>query len=277
VTDEPPTKKPKRPSGSPGRRRREEKPLSSGEKESQRPTVSPPFDLEAFARATATAPREAAPSDRITISTPPREATPSERITVTNEIELEIARARSAEAGDPSRKQSSGALSFADSRSRSTPSPPARSAPPSDIEAAVIEAIASSNGPEITERTIEDPAAEMRERVSLGDYTGGLEMAELILAGDPSNLEAAECGENCRSVLERMFVAKIGPLDRAPVVIVPGTQMRWLSIDHRAGFVLSLIDGVSTVEMILDVSGMARLDALRILHDLMQQRIVGFR
>jgi hypothetical protein len=40
---------------------------------------------------------------------------------------------------------------------------------------------------------------------------------------------------------------------------------------------LSLVDGVSTVEMILDVSGMPRLDALRILNELVQQRIVALR
>jgi hypothetical protein len=134
-----------------------------------------------------------------------------------------------------------------------------------------------SNAPEITERTIEDPMSEMRERFSLGDYTGALEMSELILAEEPANHEAAECGANCRSVLENMFAARLGPLDRVPMIIVPRAQMRWLSMDHRAGFILSLIDGQSSVEMILDVSGMPKLDALRILHELVQQKIVAFR
>jgi hypothetical protein len=154
---------------------------------------------------------------------------------------------------------------------------PERSLSPSSIEAAVLGALSGSPAPEITERTIEDPIAEMKERFSLGDYTGALEMAEIILGEEPDSLEAAECGENCRSVLQGMYTARLGPLDRAPMVIVPRAQMRWLSIDHRAGFLLSLIDGSSTVEMILDVCGMPRLDALRILHELVQQRIVAFR
>ncbi len=127
------------------------------------------------------------------------------------------------------------------------------------------------------ERTIDNPSAEMRERFSLGDYTGALEVAEVLLAEEPGNLEAAECGENCRSVLEKMYTARLGPLDRVALVTVPRAQMRWLSMDHRAGFVLSLIDGSSTVEMILDVCGMPRLDALRILQELAQQKIVAFR
>jgi hypothetical protein len=148
---------------------------------------------------------------------------------------------------------------------------------PSSIEAAVLGAIGGSSPPEITERTIEDPTAEMRERFSLGDYTGALEMSELILADDPEHVEAGECGRNCRTVLENMYAARLGPLDRVPMVVVPRTQMRWLTMDHRAGFILSLIDGSSTVEMVLDLSGMSKLDALRILHDLVQQKIVAFR
>jgi hypothetical protein len=90
---------------------------------------------------------------------------------------------------------------------------------PSSIEAAVLGAIESSPPPEITERTIDDPIAEMRGRFSLGDYTGALEMAELLLAEEPGNLEAAECGENCRTVLEGMYAARLGPLMGAAVVV----------------------------------------------------------
>ena len=75
------------------------------------------------------------------------------------------------------------------------------------------------------------------------------------------------CAESCRGVLKQMYTARIGPLDRVPLVMVARDQLRWLSIDHRAGFVLSLVDGVSSLEMILDVSGMPELDALRILSD----------
>ena len=118
---------------------------------------------------------------------------------------------------------------------------------------------------------------EMKDRVALGDYTGALEIAERILEGDPGHAEALACAESCRTVLRQMYTARIGPLDRVPVVMVAREQLRWLSIDHRAGFVLSLVDGVSSLEMILDVSGMPELDALRILSELAQQRIISLR
>jgi hypothetical protein len=72
-----------------------------------------------------------------------------------------------------------------------------------------------------------------------------------------------------------MYAARLGPLSRRPSVLVARAQLRWLSLDHRAGFVLSLIDGTSTLDMILDLSGMPRLDALRILLELVQQKVVA--
>jgi hypothetical protein len=74
-----------------------------------------------------------------------------------------------------------------------------------------------------------------------------------------------------------MYAAKIGPLDRVPTLNVQPPELRWLSMDHRAGFLLSLVDGSSSIEMILDLSGMPLLDTLRILHELYQQRIISFR
>jgi hypothetical protein len=258
-------------------------PAGSGDEgANDRPTVNPPFDVEAFARAAVSTrfPQDA-PTRPPPARTPPEgEESRTQQVTLTNELELEKARAQSAKLTEPPpRPITSNALSIADARSKSSGTIPPVADPnaPASIEAAVLGVISSQAGPEITERTIDDPVAEMRERFSLGDYTGALEMSELILAEEPANLEAAECGENCRTVLEGMFAAKLGALTRVPMVVVPRTQMRWLSIDHRAGFVLSLVDGSSSVEMILDVCGMPKLDALRILHELVQRKIVAFR
>ena len=118
---------------------------------------------------------------------------------------------------------------------------------------------------------------EMNDRVELGDYSGALEIAEEILRASPDNISAKTVAETCRTVLRQMYAARIGPLERVPVVMVPRDQLRWLSIDHKAGFVLSLVDGVSSLEMIIDVSGMPELDTLRILSELAQQRIIALR
>jgi hypothetical protein len=48
-------------------------------------------------------------------------------------------------------------------------------------------------------------------------------------------------------------------------------------IDHVAGFLLSRVDGMSTFEQILDVSGMPAERATRVLEDLWRQGVIGFR
>ena len=122
-----------------------------------------------------------------------------------------------------------------------------------------------------------DALQDMQERLSLGDYSGALVVAEALLEEDASHAAALACAETCRKVLEKMYATRIGPLDRAPFLAVSSEQLRWLNLDHRAGFVLSHIDGICSLEQILDVSGMPKLDALRILFELMQQRVVAFR
>jgi hypothetical protein len=121
------------------------------------------------------------------------------------------------------------------------------------------------------------PVREMRERFSLGDYSGALVIAEEMLEDHPDHAEALKYADSCRQVLEQMYTARIGPLERVPFVAVPPEQLRWLNLDHRAGFVLSHIDGSCSLEQILDVSGMPTLDALRILFELLQQRVISFR
>src|SRR5450432_3661285 len=205
------------------RKKRSVKPPQPGaESENDRPTVNPPFDVEAFARLASgpSSQHRRTPAEAPTRRPPPPGAPPQfepgqsreRQITLTDEAELEAARIESSLHSDPPGPGRASPLSIADARAPSSPSVPPmvpvtpRSVTPTSSEAAVLGAIGgASPAPEITERTIDDPMAEMRERFSLGDYTGALEMSELILAEEPSDLEAAECGENCRSVLEQMY------------------------------------------------------------------------
>jgi hypothetical protein len=71
-----------------------------------------------------------------------------------------------------------------------------------------------------------------------------------------------------------MYISRLGGVGRVPHVVVSDEQLRWLSLDHRAGFLLSLVDGQSTFEELLDVSGMPPIDSLRLLLDLLQQNVI---
>lgn len=140
----------------------------------------------------------------------------------------------------------------------------ARSGPPPPV--LMPSAPASPRDTEITE---------MKDRYAMGDFTGALVVAEGLLEVNADDLDAQRYAQSCRDVLTQMYTARLGALTQRVRVAVPGDQIRWLSLDHRAGFVLSLIDGSSTVEELLDISGMNRLDALRILYTLFDQRVIA--
>jgi len=115
---------------------------------------------------------------------------------------------------------------------------------------------------------------DMQDRYAVGDFTGALVVAESILDADPENEDARRYAQSCREVLTQMYAARIGPMDQVATVAVPPEQITWLSLDHRAGFLLSLVDGISSIDEILDISGMSRLDALRIMYTLVQQNVI---
>lgn len=117
--------------------------------------------------------------------------------------------------------------------------------------------------------------SDMKDRYAMGDFTGALVIAEGILESDPEDVEAQRYVQSCREVLTQMYAARLGQLDQRVSVAIPPDQIRWLSLDHRAGFLLSLIDGSCSIEELLDVSGMSRLDALRILFNLLEQRVIA--
>jgi hypothetical protein len=117
----------------------------------------------------------------------------------------------------------------------------------------------------------------MRDRFAFGDYAGALALAERVLASQPENRVAREIRGKCCTTLEDVYAFSLGPLDRVPTLLMLPQSTEKTPIDHRTGFILSLVDGTSTVETIVDVCGMPRLDALGALHDLVQAGILGFR
>lgn len=115
---------------------------------------------------------------------------------------------------------------------------------------------------------------EMRDRFAMGDFSGALAIAEEILNKSPDQKEATSLAEKCRDVLFDMYGSRLSNLDEPPRIIMSPDQLRWLSLDHRAGFLLSMVDGLSTLEEILDVSGMSRLDSMRILCELLDRKVI---
>jgi hypothetical protein len=119
-----------------------------------------------------------------------------------------------------------------------------------------------------------DRRTQMRERLELGDYSGALAAAEEISKSGDEDEEVKRIDAECRRVLIGMYESRIGSFARAPAVVVSPQELVWRSLDATAGFVLSRIDGTSTFEDIVDVSGLSRFETCRILNQLLQDGII---
>jgi hypothetical protein len=63
----------------------------------------------------------------------------------------------------------------------------------------------------------------------------------------------------------------------APIVAVSADELRRLPLDHRAGFLLSLMDGTIDLDSVIEISAMSRESALRLVRDLFESGVVAFR
>jgi hypothetical protein len=119
------------------------------------------------------------------------------------------------------------------------------------------------------------PVDELQARVDEGDFAGALLLAERLLALDPTDARARALGDLSRERLIEAYAIELGGRRQVPNVIMQSDEIRWLALDHRAGFLLSCIDGRISVEEVLDVSGMPALDALRLLCDLRDRGVIA--
>lgn len=117
---------------------------------------------------------------------------------------------------------------------------------------------------------------EMREAIARRDYTRALDLGERFLARNESHVAAGTFVDECRTIFERRIAKDLAPLDRIVVLSQPLHPLMSTEIDHRVGFMLSRIDGVMTIEELVDVSGMSRVDALRLIADCAARGLIAF-
>jgi hypothetical protein len=140
--------------------------------------------------------------------------------------------------------------------------------------------------PEI-QRPSEDSAREVRLRASelVDQCRGYLERGNLEAAAVAA--EAAlregehapapgipEVIEPARALFERAFEGFIGPATGVPVTAMSPGALTGQDLDHRAGFLLSRIDGTMSIEALLDIASMPRFEALRILASLLRVKAI---
>jgi hypothetical protein len=113
------------------------------------------------------------------------------------------------------------------------------------------------------------------EFIELEDPEAAIDLiakAEEIARDHPKLKKLRERGE---AALQSQYEFRIGPLEAVPRVAIATDKIVALYLDHRAGFVLSQIDGALSFEDLFSLSGMSRLDTSRILAQLLELNVIS--
>jgi len=114
----------------------------------------------------------------------------------------------------------------------------------------------------------------MLDRLAASDYRGALIAAEAHLLHHPLCADAVDCAQIAGSELRRLYLARLGSLGRVPRIAIGLHGLLGSSLDFRAGFVVSRIDGRASLEEIVERCGLPALDTLGILSELYLQRVI---
>jgi len=123
--------------------------------------------------------------------------------------------------------------------------------------------------------SIEALLRDAQELVRVENYEGALELYQLAASLDPARVELEGYVDLLRGRLVKIYRERIGDLRQVPKLLVPLDRITRFNLPTEAGFVLSLIDGRTSFDELLSVSGMGPFEALRIFARLVEARIVG--
>ncbi|MFW5967424.1 MAG: hypothetical protein ACOCV2_07895, partial [Persicimonas sp.] len=162
-----------------------------------------------------------------------------------------------------------------------TPNPFAHEAPTGVQDALVdsnssfvLEEIRQSEASEIEAATgaLMEEAHRLYEK---GKFESACDLLEAVLERDEEHAEAATLLETVEGELEREYKTDIGPLTQSPELNVKMSAIPEMNLDHRFGYLLSQIDGVSTFEDLLDLSSMSRLETLEVLSEMLERDLIN--
>ncbi|MBN2802624.1 MAG: hypothetical protein JXR91_05995 [Deltaproteobacteria bacterium] len=119
-----------------------------------------------------------------------------------------------------------------------------------------------------------DLRTDMQRRYELGDFLGALEIADEVLELEPDSLDAIQYKKSCQERLLSMYLSKIGELSNTPRLKVDNHELMWRNLDSTSGFILSRVDGFSTYDNILDISGLPTFETCKILYQLIGDGLI---
>ncbi|MBA3500875.1 MAG: hypothetical protein M4D80_37290 [Myxococcota bacterium] len=134
----------------------------------------------------------------------------------------------------------------------------------SDILEDVDETAPAKEAPEDkTRRRITTLFEKAGQWSSEGELERAVAAVDLALSEDPNSALAQKLIHRNRETMMTVFQAYLGDLMRTPQLARPLHELASAPISPRAAFLLSRIDGLLSIDEILDVCGMPRLEAYR--------------
>lgn len=120
-----------------------------------------------------------------------------------------------------------------------------------------------------------EPTLEQARRLHIdGKHEDALFLLARLLDLAALHPEATRLSAECGAALERQCLSAIGSESTILVAALSNEEVKRYALDHVSGFLLSLLDGDTPVENVLDISGMPRLLVLRHLHSLLERGII---
>jgi hypothetical protein len=114
----------------------------------------------------------------------------------------------------------------------------------------------------------------LHDRFDVVDYSGTLELSEMLLKKNPTDKEAIRYRDSAMEILMQMYESRIGSFDQIPALAISPGEIVWYNLNPATGFVLSRIDGTITFEDIIDISGLSRFETCQILCHLLQEGLI---
>jgi hypothetical protein len=107
-----------------------------------------------------------------------------------------------------------------------------------------------------------------------GEIDRAVAAVDLALSEDPNSALAQKLIHRNRDTIMNVFQTFLGDLHRTPILARPLHELAESPISPRAAFLLSRVDGLLSIDEILDVSGMPRMEAYRYLCQLFLRGIL---
>jgi hypothetical protein len=153
--------------------------------------------------------------------------------------------------------------------------PPGRAideAPPEEV--ATVGAVMSFVERTKSTGSVDADERDMERRLRVGDYDGALVVASVLVYRDASHWRARRVKAWCAHMSKATHIAT----EESPYAVL-SMAVEWdaladVPLTREESFVLSLVDGVSTVSEVLDASALPRPLAMKTLESLLAARLV---